>query len=127
MKNVTISMDEDLASWARVEAAKAGKSVSAWIADLLMAKRSGGARKGVDASGMSAMERFLAAPLVDLGYKDGKYPKREELYERESLRRYEHSGVGEGPERRFETDDSGKVAGETRQRRSRRARRPKSS
>ncbi len=127
MRNVTISMDENLASWARIEAAKAGKSVSAWIADVLTAKRSGGARKGVDASGMSAMERFLAAPLVDLGYKDGKYPKREDLYERESLRRYEYSGVGEGSERGFETDDSSKMAGKTGQRGSRRARRPKSS
>ena len=28
MKNVTITLDENLAAWVRVEAAKAGKSVS---------------------------------------------------------------------------------------------------
>jgi hypothetical protein len=124
MKNVTISMEEELAAWARIEAAKAGKSVSAWIADVLNAKRSG-ARKGVDASGMSAMERFLARPLLDLGYKDGKYPSREELNERESLRRYEHSGVGEGQERGFEADESGRVVGKAGQGKRRRPRRTK--
>jgi hypothetical protein len=102
LKNVTISMEEDLAAWARVEAAKAGKSLSAWIAEALAAKRFGGARKGVDASGKSAMERFLAGPLYDLG---GKYPTREEMNARESLRRYERAGVGEGSERPFEADD----------------------
>ncbi|MCG8443392.1 MAG: hypothetical protein MI723_16435 [Caulobacterales bacterium] len=33
MKNVTISLPEDLAQWARVEAANAGKSRSRWLAD----------------------------------------------------------------------------------------------
>jgi hypothetical protein len=126
MKNVTISMDEDLAAWARVEAAKAGKSVSAWIAEILQTRKSGGARRGVDASGKSAMERFLSGPLYDLGY-NGKYPSREEINERESLRRYERPGVSEGPERGFKADDRGAMGGEAGPNRRRRSRRPKST
>jgi hypothetical protein len=39
MKNITISMDDETAAWARVEAAKAGKSVSRFIGDMLASKR----------------------------------------------------------------------------------------
>ena len=35
MKNVTISMDEETATWTRVQAARANKSVSKYIAELL--------------------------------------------------------------------------------------------
>ena len=35
MKNVTVSLPEETARWVRVEAAKADRSVSAWLADLL--------------------------------------------------------------------------------------------
>jgi hypothetical protein len=31
MKNVTISMDEEIAAWARVEAARAGQILSSWV------------------------------------------------------------------------------------------------
>jgi hypothetical protein len=39
MKNVTISLDEETAAWARVEAAKAGKSLSRYVGDMLAEKR----------------------------------------------------------------------------------------
>jgi hypothetical protein len=39
MVNVTVSMDEETAQWVRVEAAKAGKSVSRWLGDVLGKQR----------------------------------------------------------------------------------------
>jgi hypothetical protein len=41
MKNVTITLDETVAQWARVEAAKAGMSLSRWIGARLKADMSG--------------------------------------------------------------------------------------
>jgi hypothetical protein len=112
VKNVTISMDENLAAWVRVEAAKADKSVSAWIAEVLAARRAmpkTDGRRGVDASGKSAMDRFLERGPYDLGFK-GKLPSREEMNERESLRRFESSAVRERSERSFEADDGKPMA-----------------
>lgn len=45
MKNVTISMDEESAAWLRVEAARAGKSVSRYLADLVAEKRAAGSAR----------------------------------------------------------------------------------
>jgi predicted nucleic acid-binding Zn ribbon protein len=40
MRNVTITLDADLAAWARVEAARANKSLSRYLADLLAQQKS---------------------------------------------------------------------------------------
>ncbi len=42
MKNVTVTLDEEIARWARVEAAKAGKSLSRWISDRLEREKEAG-------------------------------------------------------------------------------------
>jgi hypothetical protein len=126
MKNVTISMDEDLAAWVRVEAAKADKSVSAWIASVLQARRGGGARRGVDASGKSAMERFLERAPANLGFY-GKLPAREEMNERESLRRFESSAVRDGSKPAFEAEGRDELAKKPRPKRRRPAKRPGAS
>lgn len=94
MKNVTISLDEDTAVWARVEAAKAGKSLSRFVGDLLSETRAGNAARH------SAARSFLDGPLWDLSDSTGALPKRGDLYaerEDELLRRYQRAGLREGP------------------------------
>ena len=54
MKNVTITLPEDLARWVRVRAAENERSVSKWIAELLEGMRSQEDEYDV------AMKRFLA-------------------------------------------------------------------
>jgi len=53
MKNITISMDDDNAAWLRIEAARAGKSVSRYLADVVSEKR--------------AVEGPSPLPRVDIG------------------------------------------------------------
>lgn len=105
MLNVTISMDEETARWLRVEAAKAGKSVSRFVGDLLAERR----RVQFDAeweagheARRKAMEAFLASPARDLGLY-GRGPTREETYA-EMLHRHERSAVREGPVGSFEAE-----------------------
>ena len=54
MKNVTITLPDDLARWLRVRAAEDDRSVSRWVADLLA-----GMRRGEDTYDV-AMKRYLA-------------------------------------------------------------------
>jgi hypothetical protein len=92
VKNVTITLDEDLAAWLRVEAAKAGKSVSRYIGDGLTEKRS----REVN-SQLEALEQFLSGP----GYPgiSKNLPSREEIYAERLFRRHEHSPVRNRSER----------------------------
>jgi hypothetical protein len=79
MRNVTITLDEETARWARVEATHRDMSVSRLIGQLL--------REHMRAQTLyeDAMRRYLArAPTV---LKDtGPYPAREELHDRAGLR-----------------------------------------
>lgn len=80
MKNVTITLDEETARWARIEAARADTSVSRLVGQLLH-------RRMLDDQGYeAAMAQFLSAELVELKPRDGSYPKREELHDRSHLR-----------------------------------------
>lgn len=79
MKNVTVSLPEDTARWLRVEAAKADRSVSAWLADLLEGKRR------QDDEYEAAMARYLAIKPRKFQWVDGRKPTREELHDRDSL------------------------------------------
>ena len=74
-RNVTISMDEETARWARVEAARNDTSVSQWIGDLLRRQRER------EASYEAARRAFQGTPPSRLK-KRGAYPPREELHER---------------------------------------------
>ena len=77
MKNVTISMDEADAARIRVAAAKAGQSVSKYMAE------AGLRRLEEDESGMrrsrqrEALERVLAGPKWDVT-TDGRMPTADE-------------------------------------------------
>jgi hypothetical protein len=105
MANVTITMDEETARWVRVEAAKAGKSVSRWVGEVLAGRRRAEADAAWEAgreARLKAGMAFLASPPLPLSI-DGKLPTREELYD-EVLRRYERPGVREGQPEPFEAE-----------------------
>jgi len=79
MKNVTITLDEETARWARVEAAQREVSVSRLIRDLLHEHMH--SQAGYE----DAKRRYLArAPSVVK--HAGGYPTREELHDRANLR-----------------------------------------
>ena len=80
MKNVTITLPDDLARWLRVRAAEDDRSVSRWIADLLA-----GMRRGEDGY-EAAMREFLSVEPRRMEWVDGRRPTREELYDRPCLR-----------------------------------------
>lgn len=73
MKNVTVTMEDSVADWARMEAARRNTSVSRLIGEMLAEKM----RR--DDAYERAMQEWLAR---DVSYQsDGTpYPKREELY-----------------------------------------------
>ena len=80
MKRVTITLPDDLARWLRVRAAEDDRSVSRWIADLLV-----GMRRGEDIY-ETAMKEALAIEPWKMEWVDGRRPTREELYDRPCLR-----------------------------------------
>jgi hypothetical protein len=79
MKNVTVTLDEETARWARIEAARREMSVSSLIRQLLRE------RMGGQVAYAGAMNRFLSRAGSDLSEGTG-YPSREELHERARLR-----------------------------------------
>lgn len=80
MKNVTVTLPEDVALWLRVRAAEDGRSVSKWLADLLE-----GMRRQEDEYEV-AMERFLARKPRKMEWVDGRKPTRDELHDRAGFR-----------------------------------------
>lgn len=81
MKNVTISMDEDMVEWARVEAARSGQSLSRWIASRLEQDR-------VPPSDLEAkMAAVFATPLAPMS-DGGRTFNREEIYDRKVFKRF---------------------------------------
>ena len=85
MKNVTLTLRQEVVDWLRVEAAKSGLSMSAFVADLLES------RMGRGKDQLAALEHFLGGA----GYTGiaANLPKRDELYDRPALRRHEHSDL----------------------------------
>jgi hypothetical protein len=80
MKNITITLDEQTAARARRQAARLGLSLSRYVGELLEKSL----RESRDYE--RAMRRFFAR-MSQTSYKsDGRYPKREELYDRGRLR-----------------------------------------
>ena len=80
MKNVTITLPEDLARWLRVRAAEDDRSVSRWIAQLLAEMR----RR--DDEYEIAKKEFLAVKPRRMEWVDGRKPTREELHDRAGFR-----------------------------------------
>lgn len=79
MRNVTVTLDEETARWARVEAARRDMSVSSLLRELLRERMGGQVAYG------GAMERYLSRAPSELKRK-GRYPAREELHERADIR-----------------------------------------
>ena len=81
MRNVTITLDEDTAAWARVQAAKRDISLSRFIGELLHERM----RKAGEYE--EAYRGWRAEKPFDLKGPWKPYPKREELYDRPVFRR----------------------------------------
>lgn len=78
LRNITVTLEEDVARWARMEAAKQDTSVSRLLGEILMERMS--KQDEYD----RAMRRALARkPYLS---SDGKYLSREEVHDRHRLR-----------------------------------------
>jgi len=78
LRNVTVTLEEDVARWARIEAAQKETSVSRYLGDLLRE------RMLEKSAYESAMRRALARkPFLET---DGRYLSREEAHDRARLR-----------------------------------------
>jgi hypothetical protein len=78
LRNVTLTLEETVARWARVEAARRDLSVSRFLASILEER-------------MKESEQYESAMLRALARKpflksDGRYPSREEVHDRDRLR-----------------------------------------
>jgi len=90
MKNVTITLDEKVAHWARVEAAKAGMSLSRWIGEKLRAEMPGETKEELQKR-LAKLEEFLSGP----GWPGiaGDLPKRDDLYAERGVYRHERADL----------------------------------
>lgn len=105
MKNVTITLPDEILARARVEAAKQAKSLSRYVADAVVEKMGGAADP------MAILRPFFTGP----GYPgiSKNMPTREELYaerEEELVRRYESHRLHGGSERAGEADTGAGMA-----------------
>lgn len=75
MKNITITLPEELALWLRVRAAQNERSVSRWIAELLE-----GMRRQEDEYEV-AMRHALSIEPKRLNESGEPYPSRDSLYD----------------------------------------------
>ena len=80
MKNVTVTLNEDVARWVRVHAAERNTSVSKLLGEMLKVRME--REKGYQ----SARLRFMSHRPQKLRKADGKFPSRDELHERNGLR-----------------------------------------
>ena len=76
MKNVTITLDEKVAAWARIRAAERETSVSRLVGDMLKE------RMLEEESYQASMQHYLSQSPRLLKEPGAKYPRREELHER---------------------------------------------
>jgi len=76
MKNVTITLDEEVARWARIRAAEEETSVSRLVGEMLREKMA------AEQAYQKAMQEYLSRSPQKLKKRGVKYPKREDLYAR---------------------------------------------
>lgn len=81
MKNITITLDEQAAAWARMQAAEQDMSLSRYVGEMLRDKM----RHSREYE--KAMRAALAQKPLDLQGPWEPYPTREELYDRPVFRR----------------------------------------
>lgn len=80
MKNVTITLEDEVARWARIRAAERESSVSRMLGEMLRAEMHREARY------REAEEEFFAIEPRPLRERGEKVPNRDELHDRARLR-----------------------------------------
>jgi hypothetical protein len=80
MKNITITLDEKTAAWARAHAAEHNVSLSRYVGQLLEKTM----RQSQEYD--RAMRQYLARQPTVLKKRGAKYPTREAVHERDGLR-----------------------------------------
>ncbi len=80
MKNVTITLDEATAQWARVHAAEQGISLSRMVGEMLAAKMRH------DREYDKAMRQWFSFRPVKLKEPGERFPTREEIYGKRGIR-----------------------------------------
>jgi hypothetical protein len=80
MKNITITLDEKTAAWARSHAAQRDMSLSRFVGELL--ERTMRQSREYE----RAMRSYLSRRPKALKKRGARYPSREELHERTGLR-----------------------------------------
>jgi len=80
MKNITITLDERTAAWARIYAAQRGKSISRLLGEILQERM----REVRDYD--DAMRRYLSKKPFKFQWAEGPRPTRDELHDRANLR-----------------------------------------
>ena len=76
LRNVTITLDEDVARWARIRAAERDTSVSRLVGELLREKMQ------EEQSYEMARREYLARPATKLRKTATRYPRRADLHGR---------------------------------------------
>jgi hypothetical protein len=79
LRNVTITLDDTVARWVRLEAARANTSVSRFVGDLVADRM----RQSHEYE--AAMERYLSVKPRAIS-KGRQYPRRDKVHDRASLR-----------------------------------------
>jgi hypothetical protein len=80
LRNVTITLDEETAGWARVEAARRDVSLSRFIAEMIQEQMHGAEEYE------QAWRRYFRQDAGIHRRPGQKLPSREELYDRDRLR-----------------------------------------
>ena len=80
MRNVTITLKDDVLRWAKIWAARHDTSVSRLVSQILEERMR--REQGYEA----AMKGWMAMKPVPLGRQGDRYPTRDELHDRERLR-----------------------------------------
>ncbi len=80
MKNVTITLDKEVARWARIRAAEEDTSLSRLVGELLREKMLS------ESNYETSMQNYLDQSPRVLRKKRDKYPDREVLHDRQGLR-----------------------------------------
>ncbi len=80
MRNVTITLDEEVARWARIRAAQHNTSVSRLVGEMLREQMQG------DHAYEAAMAAYLAKKPAVLSDRRRPYPRRDTLHGRTRLR-----------------------------------------
>jgi hypothetical protein len=78
MKNVTITVEEDVLEWARIKAARENSSVSRLVGQMLKEK--------CHQEDAYEVAKRSALQFKSLGISDGPYLTREEMYDRAGFR-----------------------------------------